>query len=181
MIQHMYILDTNVYGELLIEPNSNVILKGLKEDKIVYVYGLDIIKNELKGSLVEIKLGGKIFRNAVISIYEIIIDEELKLFPVAQYLASDYYKEYNKLRKSGRYYKLIDSKTKKYSENDLKVDFQIIAMASLKNIDVVVSADRRTILSSLAENTYKKVNKLNGLKTPKLMKYSDFKKRYNNE
>jgi len=178
MMQHTYILDTNVYGELLIEPASQEIIKRIKEDKMVYVYGIDIIEDEIKEAPAEVKLGGKILRDAVISIYETIIDEELKLFPVAKYLASEYYEEYDKLRKSGRYYKILDSKTKKYTEDDLKIDFEIIAVASLKGIDVVVSMDRRTILSELAEETYKKVNKLNELRTPRLVKYSDFKRRY---
>tara|TARA_Y100000310_G_scaffold258520_1_gene266960 strand:- start:920 stop:1498 length:579 start_codon:yes stop_codon:yes gene_type:complete len=178
MIQGTYILDTNVYGELLIEPNSEDIIKGINKDESTYIYGINIIEDELRDTPIEIKLGKKLFRDAVISIYEIIVDEELKLFPVAKYIASKYYEEYDRLRKSGRYYKLVDSKTKKYTEDDLKVDFQIIAMASLKGIDIVVSTDRRTILSNLAENTYNKVNKLNGLRTPRLVRYSDFKKRY---
>ena len=73
---------------------------------------------------------------------------------------------------------LIDSKTKKYSEDDLEADFQIIVVASLKGVDVVVSTDKRTILSKLAEDTYTIINKANGLSTPKLVKYSDFKSRY---
>jgi len=51
-------------------------------------------------------------------------------------------------------------------------------MASLKEIDVVVSTDKRTMLSGIAEETYNLVNKLNGLRSPRLLKYSDFKKRY---
>ena len=178
MIQNTYILDTNVYGELLIEPNSQDIIKEIKEDKTTYIFGIDIIENELKESPVGIRIRRKPLRDMVIAIYETIVDEKLKLFQLAKYLASDYFEEYDKLRKSGRYYKLIDSKTKKYTEDDLRVDFQIIAMASLKQVDVVVSTDRRTILSSLAEDTYNKVNKLNGLKTPRLVKYSNFKNRY---
>ena len=178
MMQKTYILDTNVYGELLIEPNGEEIIKEIKEDRTIYIYGLDIIETELKESPVEIKIGKNLLRDAVITIYKTIVDEELKSFPVARYLASEYYKEYDRLRKSGRYYKLISQKTKKYTEVDLRIDFQIIAMASLKRINVVVSTDRRTILSSLAEDTYNKVNRLNNIKTPKLVKYSDFKKRY---
>ena len=178
MIQKTYILDTNVYGELLIEYNSQQIIEKIREDKTTYVYGIDVIENELKGSPIEIKYKGKILRETVLSIYKTLIDEELKLFPIAEYIASKYYERFDKLRKSGKYYGLVDSKTRKYSEDDLKVDFQIIAMASLKGVDIVVSTDKRTILSKLAEDTYNIVNNANELRTPKLVKYSDFKLRY---
>ena len=131
MMQKTYILDTNVYGELLIESNSPQIIEKIREDKATYVYGIDIIENELKDSPIEIKYKGKILREAVLSIYKNLIDEELKLFPIAEYMASKYFKKFAELRKSGKYYGLADSKTKKYSENDLRIDFQIIAMASL--------------------------------------------------
>ena len=61
------------------------------------------------------------------------------------------------------------------SEEDLKVDFEIIAVASLKEVDIVVSADKRTMLSKLANETYDLVNKTNGLRTPKLVDYFEFK------
>ena len=66
----------------------------------------------------------------------------------------------------------------KYGKKDLKVDFEVIAIASLKGVDVVVSADKRTMLSRLATETYSIVNKINGLRTPKLVDYFAFRKRY---
>lgn len=178
MIQKTYILDTNVYGEILIEADSANIIRSIDNDKNIYVYGIDIIEEELKRSPIRIKYKGRILKDAVLSIYKTLVDEELNLFPVAKYTASEYYKKFDELRKSGKYYGLIGPKTRKYSENDLRVDFEIIAMASIKGVDIVVSADKRTVLSKLAENTYNIVNKLNGFKTPNLIKYSDFKKRY---
>ena len=112
---------------------------------------------------------------------ELLIDKNLKLFPLSEHLASEYYKKFNELRKSGRYYKSLKSKIKKYTKEDLKVDFQIIAIASIKNLDIVVSTDKRTMLSEIAEETYNKINKINSLRTPKLVKYSEFIVRYKNE
>ena len=86
--------------------------------------------------------------------------------------------KYNELRKSGKYFKIIKDKELKYKEKDLKVDFEIIAVASLKQVDIVVSADKRTMLSKLAAETYDVVNKINGLKTPRLVDYFEFRKRY---
>ena len=181
MIQKTLILDTNVYGELLIESKSQEIIKKIEDDNKIYLYGIDIIEKELEESPIDVKYKGKILQEAILSIYNVLIDEELKLFPVAVYLAAEYYKKFDQLRKSGKYYNLISSKVKKYTEQDLKVDFQIIAVASIKGVDIVVSTDKRTILSGISEDTYDIVNKENGLKTPNLVKYSDFKKRYINE
>ena len=176
-----YILDTNVYGELLIERNSEEIIKKLEGDSSLYIYGIDIIKKELGKIPAEVKYQNKLFKEAVLSLYKSLVEENLKLFPLSEHLASEYYKKFNELRKSGKYYRSLEPKIKKYTEDDLKIDFQIIAMASLKNIDIVISTDKRTILSEIAENTYSKINNLNDLRTPKLIKYSEFIRRYFNE
>src|SRR3989344_3580330 len=120
MIQKTYIFDTNVYGEILIEANSQEIIKNIENDRGIYLYGVDIIEKELERSLIDVKYKGKILQEAVLSIYNILVDEELKLFPVAVYLAAEYYKKFDQLRKSGKYYNLISPKVKKYTEGDLK-------------------------------------------------------------
>jgi len=172
------ILDTNVYGELLIEKKSEELIEKINQDKSICIYGIDIIEKELRDTPTEIKYQNKALKEAVLSIYRALVDKELKLFPVAQYLASEYYKKFDELRNSSKYSKTIVNKIQKYDEEDLKIDFQIIAVASIKNIDIVVSADKRTILSEIAEDTYRKVNNENNLSTPNLVKYSDFRKRY---
>jgi len=181
MKQKTYILDTNVYGELLIEKNSEELIENICKDDSVYIYGLDVIEKELKETPVEAKHKNKLIKELVINIYESIIKEELKLVPIAKYIASEYYKKFDELRKSGKYHKTLSPKIEKYKEEDLSVDFQIIAIASLRNIDIVVSTDKRTILSEIAEDTYQRTNKLNGLRTPELVKYSEFKRRYSHE
>ena len=178
MIQKTYILDTNIYGELLIDEDSKIIIRELKKDNSIYVYGLDVIGHELEDAPITIKFKGEFLRDAVLSIYKTIVNEELKLYPLADYIASEYYKKFTELRESVKYREVISPKIRKFTEKDLRVDLQIIAMASLKEIDVVVSTDKRTMLSGIAEETYNLVNKLNGLRSPRLLKYSDFKKRY---
>ena len=173
-----YILDTNVYGELLIEEKSEELIKEIENDKSLYIYGVDIIEGELHDVPSDKKIKGDIFRSVVLSTYKSLIDEELILSPLAKYLANEYFKRYIGLRKSGRYYKIIKNKEIKYKEEDLKIDFEIIALASIKNIDIVISADKRTMLSKLATETYNIINKINGLKTPNLIDYFKFKRRY---
>ena len=175
-----YILDTNVYGEIIIEKNSEKIIDKIDRDTSLYIYGISIIEKELKSTPKEIKYQNKLLKKAVLLLYKSLIDENIKLFPLSEHLANEYYKEFDKLRNSKKYASL-DSKIKKYTKEDLKVDFQIIAIASIKNVDIVVSADKRTILSEIAENTYDKINKINNLRTPELVKYSDFKRRYTDD
>jgi len=178
MIQKTYILDTNVYGELLIEKDSSEIIRRIDRDKSLFIYGVDVIEHELHDVPSNKKIKGKIFRDVVLSTYKSLIDEELILSPIADYLASEYFKKYVELRKSSKYYKIVKDNELTYNEEDLKIDFDIIAVASLKGVDIVVSADKRTMLSKLATETYNIVNKINSLNTPKLIDYFEFRKRY---
>lgn len=180
MKNRTYILDTNVYGELLIEKNSEEIVQKIETDRLLYVYGINIIEKELRNTPPEIKYQNKLFKEAVLSLYKSLIDENLKLFPLSEHLANEYYKEFDKLRNLGKY-RTLSIKIKKYTKENLKVDFQIIAVASIMNIDIVVSTDKRTILSEIAEETYNKVNKINNLRTPKLVNYSEFIRGYKDE
>ena len=181
MAKKTYILDTNVYGKLLIEEKGEELIEEIKTDKRLYVYGVNIIEKELEDIPSDIKYRKGILKESIINIYESIIKKELKLVPLAKHLASEYYKEFDKLRKSGKYYKTLSAKVKKYDKEDLKADFEIIAIASIENIDIVVSTDKRTMLSEIAEKTYNKVNKINELRTPQLLNYSEFIGRYLNE
>ncbi len=178
MMQKTYILDTNVYGEILVEPNREQIVKKLKTAKYFFIYGVDVIEKEIDNSPKDIKYKGQFFRTALLSLFEVIVKEIIKVTPITEYLANQYFKKYKELETSGRFYKLIKDKRKKYSETDLKIDFEIIAAASLKGVDIVVSADKRTMLSKLAAETYDIVNAINGLRTPKLIDYFEFRKRY---
>ena len=178
MIQKTYILDTNVYGELLVEKKSFEAIRKIQRDKSLYIYGLDVIEHELHDVPSDKKIKGKVFRELVLSTYNSLIDEELILPPLAKYLALKYYEKYLELRKSGKYYKIVKAKEFKYNKSDLKIDFEIIAVASLKNVDIIVSADKRTMLSKLANETYDIINRLNDLKTPNLVDYFEFRKRY---
>ena len=178
MIQKIYILDTNVYVELLIEKGSLDIIRRIERDKSLLIYGVDVIEHELHDVPSDKKIKGKMFRDVLLATYNSLIDDEIPLSPLANYLASKYFGKYTELRKSGKYYKVVKDKELKYSERDLKIDFEVIAVASLKGVDIVVSADKRTMFSKLATETYSIVNKLNGLKTPNLVDYFEFRKRY---
>lgn len=161
MIQKTYILDTNVYGEIFVEPNREQIVQKLKTTKTFFIYGVDVIEKELYNAPKDIKYRGKFFREALLSLFKTLADEVIHVTPIAEYLANQYFKKYKELEISGRFYKLIKEKRKKYTEKDLKIDFEIIAVAPINGIDIVVSADKRTMLSKLATDTYDIINILN--------------------
>lgn len=48
MIQHTYILDTNVYGELLTELEREVLVKKIRTDKTAIIYGVEFKEGYLK-------------------------------------------------------------------------------------------------------------------------------------
>ena len=166
-----YILDTNVYGELLIERNREELVAKIKADKVCVVYGVDIIEDELSKTPQEIKYKGRELRKLLIDLFETVSKEIIKFTPLAKYLAEDYFKRYKKLSKTKKY----NISKEKYSEGNLKTDFGILATASLNSIDIVVSSDIRTMLSQLSKDVCKYVNDQNKLRTPNLLDYKDFK------
>ena len=182
MPQTTYVLDSNVYGELTVDPAGAKVVMNVKEDKSLYVYGLDIIREELMAVPAGLVDGGGQIRKAVLAVYRAIVDEELILPPLAAYLASKYFEEFCRIRELSRYKKVVGtkalSKLRKFTEEDLRTDFQIVATASLIGADIVVSMDARTILSPVAADAYGEVNARNRMRTPVLVKYSEFREKH---
>ncbi len=174
MIQKTYILDTNVYGELLIEPNREELVQKIETTKTFFIYGVDVIENELSETPAHVEYRGKTTRELLLTLFKLLADEIINVTPLAKHLAEDYFKKYKKLAKSSKY-KITKQE---YDEKSLKTDFQIIAIASLKSADIVVSSDKRTMLSQLAKEVYAYINKINNLRTPELLEYKRFKEVY---
>ena len=86
-----------MYGELLLEKNSEKLIENINKDDSVYIYGIDIIEKELQETPVEAKYKSKLMKELVMNIYESIIKEELTLVPIAQYIASEYYKKFKEV------------------------------------------------------------------------------------
>lgn len=171
MIQKTYILDTNVYGEILVEPNREEIIQKIETTKTFFIYGIDVIEKELSETPAHVTYRGETTRKALLTIFKSLSDEIIDVSPIAKYLAESYLKKYNELAKKHKI-------SKKYDEKSLIVDFQIIATASLNSVDIVVSSDKRTMLSDLSLKVYSQINRLNGLRTPELLDYKKFKEAY---
>ncbi|MCH8004453.1 MAG: hypothetical protein IH934_07545 [Nanoarchaeota archaeon] len=174
MIQRTYILDTNVYGEILIDPNSDELARKIRRNKSFLIYGVDLVERELSETPLHMRYKGSITRRLLIELFESLSDEIIIVGPLAEHLAEDYFKKYKELSKSGKY-KIVKER---YDEKSLKTDFEIIAVASLKGVDVVVSSDKRTLLSQLAKDVYAHINSIDGLRTPELIEYKKFKEVY---
>lgn len=172
MKKKTYILDTNVYGELLIEKNREKLIEKIKEDKSNLIYGVDIVEKELSETPSDIKYKGNELRKLLIDLFESLSKNIINSTPLAKYLANAYFKKYKKLSKK------YNINKEKHNENNLKIDFEIIAIASLNSIDIVVSSDKRTMLSQISKDICKYINDKNGLRTPELLDYLKFKEAY---
>ncbi len=54
-------------------------------------------------------------------------------------------------------------------------DFKIVACASLNKLDILVSEDTKTMISDKSIKSYKSVNQLLGFKTPRFIKFNEFR------
>lgn len=171
MIQKTYILDTNVYGELLIEANREELVQKIETNKTFFIYGVDVIEKELSETPIHIRYRGETTKEVLLTLFKSLVDEIINVSPIAKYLAEDYFKKYKELAKK-------DKVSKKYDEENLRIDFLIIAVASLNSVDIVVSSDKRTMLSDLAKKVYSQINRINDLRTPELIEYKRFKEEY---
>mgnify|MGYP001558950667 CR=1 FL=1 len=164
------IFDTNIYGNIAIEDTGFDIAKNLSKNNEIIIYGSDIIEEELQRVPEEKTLRGRKFKEIIHYLYYTIIKYRLKTSPLIDYLAEMYLELYKD--------KIKKEKIKKDNWKNILVDFRIVALASLKNLDVVFSNDDRTMTSNLCIKIYKKINKENSLRTPEFLNYLDLKKRW---
>ena len=159
------LFDTSVYGRLI---HESAILQKIREEykQEFIIYGCSTIRKELKKTPKKIVLGNKKVQILLLEIYDSFIIKEnhdLKYNKLVRDLTEDYLKEYKKNKGS-------------LSEVSIKNDFTIIATATIYQLDIVVSGDKKSMLSEEATRSYEKVNAVYGLKNPKWKEYENFKK-----
>lgn len=158
------LLDTSVYGELVMETDVAEALVKLVPDKYV-VYGTRIIRNELRDISKEAKLEGKSKRNLLLRLYDSFVKKEhhdLAIQPIIEIISSEFYRKY---RACG------GSKGLREMMNDLR----IVACASFNSLDIVVSNDERSMLSKEALRAYSVVCKEFGITLPDFVPYRKFR------
>ncbi|MEK6887601.1 MAG: hypothetical protein AABX14_01515 [Candidatus Aenigmatarchaeota archaeon] len=86
------ILDTSVYGKLSEDPEvTDIILQKLSKEFVIY--GIDIIKNELRETPRHVFHGGKNLRNILLSLYRTFVRKShhyLRFNKLIETLAKDY-------------------------------------------------------------------------------------------
>ena len=160
------ILDTNIYGEIIINKDIELI-KSLTRNKLL-VYGLSIVRKELKQTPKTIKIDHENKKRKLqiilLELYDFLVKNRfLELSGFIEKLSSDYYIVYREIGGN-------------LSKQEMQNDFLIVACASIYHIEVVYSGDNRTMLSKKAIEAYNIVNKINGLKNPEFKNYEVFKK-----
>lgn len=158
------ILDTNIYGIIAEKENIEEFHNVLENKKSVIIYGFDIVRKELRRVPKNIIIKGHNFRVLLLNLYDRVTrNHALHKTKLIEQLATDYYSTYVKLFGHTPKDKILD-------------DFLIVACASINGLDVVVSEDSKTMLSSYAKKTYNIVNSLRGHATPDFLNYSEFRR-----
>mgnify|MGYP001562414295 CR=1 FL=1 len=157
------IFDTNIYSFIAEDKNVKEITARIKNNKELRVYGYRLIKEEIKNIPKTREYETHKYRTLLINLYSDLIKEQYSESPNITKLAELYYKEFQKL--GG-----------KRSFQDLKVDFGIVACATIHHLDLIVSGDEKTLKGNIALEAYKNVNIRNKLRTPNFYNFEDLKK-----
>ncbi len=155
------IFDTNIYGMIVDENNSEEIQRKIVSKKDLIVYGYQPIRKELRDVPRTTKISKKI-RVKLLSVYDWIIrGHVLQNSDAINELAKSYYVQY---RKNGGIHGW---------ETTMKVDFLIVACGSVNCLDVIYSEDNKTMRCEAAMKSYESVNERENFRTPNFLKYSD--------
>ena len=149
------LLDISIYGRLIYEPE--VLEKiGEKYKEEFIIYGCSIIRKELKDTPKHIMHGKRKTQIELLNVYDSFIikwNHDLKDNKLVEGLSLDYFSEYKKNKGT-------------FSQDSIKNDFIIIATATIYQLEIIISNDRRTMFSNNAIESYKKVNERYGLADP---------------
>lgn len=154
------LLDTNIYGLIVVDPERRTIHAAIHSNKELCLYGFAVVRKELRSTkriVVDMNL-----RMDLLRLYDNLVTKSYELNSEMETLAEQYYGLYQDLGGT-------------FPKSEMMNDFLIIACASLKNLDVIVSHDTKTMFHELAIKAYTSVNKINNLKLPEFISYEKFK------
>ena len=163
------LFDTNVYGHLLTEEDGDEIKELIKKDKEFVVYGYSKIRIEIRDIPKITKLSCKA-RIALLCLYDDITGGHMFRNSIKiNTLAKKYYDCYRNFE--GIY----------GWDTNIRIDFMIVACASINGLDVVYSDDTKTMLGKASIKSYHHINLKENLRTPNLLKYQDLLTKYRNQ
>lgn len=155
------IFDTNIYGRLLEEKDAKEIENKIIADKEFIVYSYQPIRKEIR-DIPKITKLSKRTRILLLELYDRITENHFLQNSIKiTDLAKKYYGHYRNL---GGIYGWGTS---------IKIDFMIVACASFYGLDVVYSADNKTLLGKFAIKAYRHINIKENFRTPDFLKYED--------
>jgi len=153
------IFDTNIYGLLLKEKDVAEIEEKIRLEKDFIVYGYVLVRKELRDIPKVTKLSKKT-RILLLSMYDRITGNHL--FQNSAKITNLAKKYYDYYRYQGGIYGW---------DTNIRIDFMLVACASLHGLDIIYSADDRTLLSKKALKSYKHINIKENLRTPEFLDY----------
>lgn len=153
------LFDTNVYGLIVQNADSRQFVYLLK-NRPVLVCGSTVVRKELRDISKKAVVGRSKLRSVALGVYDALVVDK-RNYSVTEIVKTTAL-EYNEHYKGS------------FSWKELEDDFLIVAIASIHNIDIVVSNDERTMTSKDALNAYREVNENFELRTPRFRKFEDF-------
>jgi hypothetical protein len=162
------VFDTNIYGKLAIEDDIDKIGKLIAEDSRFIVYGFQPIRKELRQIPKYLKLGNVNQRCFSLTVYDLLTkNKQVKETQKMKDLAKKIYQTYR--QKGG---------IKNWEKTNIDKDFLIMACAMIKEIDVIVSDNLKTLFSIPAKQAYEQVAPKQQLKIPRFWTYSELREKY---
>ncbi len=160
------LFDTNIYGNLVEEPDAEEIEKKIREEKDFVVYNFPLIRREIR-NIPKVTEASRKARLSLLEMYDRITGGHyLRNSIEITLLAKKYFNHYRNL--GGTY----------GWDTNIQVDFTIVACASSYGLDVVYSDDQRTMLGKEAMKAYQHININERLRTPNFLKYADLLKQF---
>ncbi len=158
------LLDTNIYGLMVIDKDRDRLRDSIEQVKTVVIYGLPLIRKELRDTPKNIKVREVNLRNYLLRLYEEVTKgRTLNITLKEESLADAYFTVYREIGGIA-------------SKQELIKDFIIVACASINSLDIVVSQDHKTMVSEKALKSYAIVNKIKKINLPGFLNYEEFKK-----
>ncbi len=156
------LLDTNIYGLLTVDPELHFFHSLVERKEVDFnVYGFSVIRKELKKAPRKI-INGVNVQASLLRTYSYFAVKEYDLESNFENLADEYYKSY--ISFGGE-----------LAKEKIYTDLLIVACASVKNVDVVVSEDNGTMWTEVFRKAYTTVNINFNVGNPRFIKYKEFK------
>ena len=153
-------LDTNIYGHIVVDDDRDDVHKTIHANENISIYGFEIVRKELRATKRNVL--GINLRMDLLRVYDELVKRSYEVDKAVKTLANEYYESYLEIGGTHPKGKLFN-------------DLLIIACASIKDLDIVVSNDVRTMINEFAITAYKKVNKTKGINLPGFINYEEFK------